>query len=181
RLLGRAQRRGDRVARTGVAARRVEGGVPRPAPVGRRDMGAAREGSTRPRRGAALPGARHARWRARRARGGADRQPTRLARRDGQSLRVHDGALSRAAARGVGAWRRRGSHRGGRARRSVANGGGVTVEAPSVATRVVVSVPGGIGNIGPGLDVLGCAVAGLRDEVTAEWSDTAGIILLDAG
>jgi homoserine kinase len=57
----------------------------------------------------------------------------------------------------------------------------VTVEAPSVATRVVVSVPGGIGNIGPGLDVLGCAVAGLRDEVTAEWSDTPGITLLDAG
>lgn len=57
----------------------------------------------------------------------------------------------------------------------------MTVEAPSVATRVVVSVPGGIGNIGPGLDVLGCAVAGLRDEVTAEWSDTPGITLLDAG
>jgi len=57
----------------------------------------------------------------------------------------------------------------------------VTVQAPGVATRVVVSVPGGIGNIGPGLDVLGCAVAGLRDEVTAEWSDTPGITLLDAG
>jgi len=57
----------------------------------------------------------------------------------------------------------------------------VTVQAPGVATRVVVSVPGGIGNIGPGLDVLGCAVAGLRDEVTAEWSDSAGITLLDAG
>ena len=48
-------------------------------------------------------------------------------------------------------------------------------------TRVVVSVPGGIGNLGPGLDVLGCAVAGLRDEVTAEWSDVDGISLLDAG
>ena len=48
-------------------------------------------------------------------------------------------------------------------------------------TRVVVSVPGGIGNLGPGLDVLGCAVAGLRDEVTAEWSDTPGVTLLDAG
>jgi homoserine kinase len=50
-----------------------------------------------------------------------------------------------------------------------------------VATRVVVSVPGGIGNIGPGLDVLGCAIAGLRDEVTAEWSDAPGVTLLDAG
>lgn len=49
------------------------------------------------------------------------------------------------------------------------------------ATRVVVSVPGGIGNIGPGLDVLGCAVAGLRDEVTAEWCDTPGVTLLDPG
>ncbi len=48
-------------------------------------------------------------------------------------------------------------------------------------TRVVVSVPGGIGNLGPGLDVLGCAVAGLRDEVAAEWCDTAGVTLLDAG
>jgi len=57
----------------------------------------------------------------------------------------------------------------------------VTAQAPGVATRVVVSVPGGIGNIGPGLDVLGCAVAGLRDEVTAERSDAAGVTLLDAG
>src|SRR4029079_6301245 len=49
------------------------------------------------------------------------------------------------------------------------------------ATRVVVSVPGGIGNIGPGLDVLGCAVAGLRDEGVPDWRDTPGITLLDAG
>ena len=48
-------------------------------------------------------------------------------------------------------------------------------------TRVVVSVPGGIGNLGPGLDVLGCAVAGLRDEVTAEWCDTPGVSVLEAG
>ena len=48
-------------------------------------------------------------------------------------------------------------------------------------TRVVVSVPGGIGNLGPGLDVLGCAVAGLRDEVTAEWCDTPGVTVRDAG
>ena len=49
------------------------------------------------------------------------------------------------------------------------------------STRVVVSVPGGIGNLGPGLDVLGCAVAGLRDEVTAEWCDSPGVSLLEAG
>ena len=48
-------------------------------------------------------------------------------------------------------------------------------------TRVVVSVPGGIGNLGPGLDVLGCAVAGSYDEVTVEWWDMPGVTLLDAG
>jgi len=60
----------------------------------------------------------------------------------------------------------------------------VTALAPGrsdARTRVVVSVPGGIGNLGPGLDVLGCAVAGLRDEVTAEWCDAPGVSLLDAG
>ena len=49
------------------------------------------------------------------------------------------------------------------------------------STRVAVTVPGGIGNLGPGLDVLGCAIAGLRDEVTAEWCDSPGVTLLDAG
>ena len=48
-------------------------------------------------------------------------------------------------------------------------------------TRVVASAPGGIGNLGPGLDVLGCAVAGVYDEVTAEWCDVPGVTLLDAG
>ena len=43
------------------------------------------------------------------------------------------------------------------------------------------TTPGGIGNIGPGLDVLGCAIAGPRDEVTAQWSDTPGLTLLDPG
>jgi len=60
----------------------------------------------------------------------------------------------------------------------------MTALAPGRAgamTRVVVSVPGGIGNLGPGLDVLGCAVAGLRDEITAEWSDAPGVTLLDPG
>jgi len=60
----------------------------------------------------------------------------------------------------------------------------VTAFAPGrtdARTRVVVSVPGGIGNLGPGLDVLGCALAGLRDEVTAEWCDTPGVSVLEAG
>lgn len=37
--------------------------------------------------------------------------------------------------------------------------------------RVRVFAPGGIGNIGPGLDMLGCAVTGLGDVVELEWSD----------
>lgn len=48
-------------------------------------------------------------------------------------------------------------------------------------TRCRATAPGGIGNLGPGLDVLGCAIAGNRDEVVAEWSDVAGVTLLDAG
>ena len=43
------------------------------------------------------------------------------------------------------------------------------------------TAPGGIGNLGPGLDVLGCAVSGPRDEVTAQWFDAPGITLLDSG
>lgn len=41
--------------------------------------------------------------------------------------------------------------------------------------------PGGIGNLGPGLDVLGCAITGVYDEVIAEWSQRPGITLLDPG
>jgi homoserine kinase len=41
--------------------------------------------------------------------------------------------------------------------------------------------PGGVGNIGPGLDILGLAVAGLGDEVRAEWTDRPGISILDPG
>jgi homoserine kinase len=44
-----------------------------------------------------------------------------------------------------------------------------------------VSAPGGIGNIGPALDVLGCAVAGARDEVTVELRNEPGIEVADAG
>ena len=47
--------------------------------------------------------------------------------------------------------------------------------------RYLATAPGGIGNIGPGLDVLGCAIAGARDEVIAEWSAAPGITVLDPG
>ena len=41
--------------------------------------------------------------------------------------------------------------------------------------------PGGVGNIGPGLDILGLALAGRGDTVRAEWTDTPGIQILDPG
>jgi homoserine kinase len=41
--------------------------------------------------------------------------------------------------------------------------------------------PGGIGNIGPGLDILGCAVTGPGDEVVATLVDASGVRIDDAG
>jgi homoserine kinase len=41
--------------------------------------------------------------------------------------------------------------------------------------------PGGVGNIGPGLDILGLAVAGQGDTVCAEWTEEPGIQIRDAG
>lgn len=49
------------------------------------------------------------------------------------------------------------------------------------ARRYLATSPGSIGNVGPGLDVLGCAIAGARDEVIAEWCETPGVTVLDAG
>jgi homoserine kinase len=51
----------------------------------------------------------------------------------------------------------------------------------SASGKYVATTPGGIGNVGPGLDVLGCAIAGARDEVIAEWSSEPGITVLDSG
>jgi homoserine kinase len=41
--------------------------------------------------------------------------------------------------------------------------------------------PGGVGNIGPGLDILGLALAGPGDTVRAEWVEEPGIRILEAG
>jgi homoserine kinase len=41
--------------------------------------------------------------------------------------------------------------------------------------------PGGVGNVGPGLDILGLAVAGAGDQVRAEWTATPGIHVLESG
>ena len=38
-------------------------------------------------------------------------------------------------------------------------------------SRAAAYAPGGIGNLGPGLDVLGCAVTGAGDVVELEWRD----------
>jgi homoserine kinase len=51
----------------------------------------------------------------------------------------------------------------------------------SDARRVTASAPGGIGNIGPALDVLGCAVVGARDEITVALREEPGIEVADAG
>jgi homoserine kinase len=47
--------------------------------------------------------------------------------------------------------------------------------------RAAAIAPGGIGNIGPGLDVLGMAVSGPGDRVIAERSSTRGVIIASSG
>lgn len=41
--------------------------------------------------------------------------------------------------------------------------------------------PGGVGNIGPGLDILGLALDGPGDIVKAEWTDEPGVQIVDPG
>jgi homoserine kinase len=53
--------------------------------------------------------------------------------------------------------------------------------APQESAGIRAYAPGGIGNLGPGLDVLGCALTGAGDEVSVWWSDHPGVIVLDAG
>ena len=47
--------------------------------------------------------------------------------------------------------------------------------------RATAYAPGSIGNLGPGLDVLGCAVEGAGDTVTAEFAASPGITVLEPG
>jgi len=51
----------------------------------------------------------------------------------------------------------------------------------SFPVRATAYSPGSIGNLGPGLDVLGCAVEGAGDTVVAEFSDATGITVLEPG
>jgi homoserine kinase len=46
---------------------------------------------------------------------------------------------------------------------------------------VTAFAPGGVGNVGPGLDILGLAVDGAGDTVRAEWTDEPGIHVLEPG
>jgi len=47
--------------------------------------------------------------------------------------------------------------------------------------RVVAFAPGGVGNVGPGLDILGLAVEGAGDAVAAEWTAEPGLRVADPG
>ena len=51
----------------------------------------------------------------------------------------------------------------------------------TAAGPVTAFAPGGVGNVGPGLDILGLAVDGAGDSVRAEWTRERGVSLLDAG
>jgi homoserine kinase len=51
----------------------------------------------------------------------------------------------------------------------------------SYLARATAYTPGSIGNFGPGLDVLGCAVDIGGDTVVAEWSDSPGLVIDDPG
>jgi homoserine kinase len=46
---------------------------------------------------------------------------------------------------------------------------------------VTAFAPGGVGNVGPGLDIVGLAVAGAGDEVRAEWIEQPGFTVIDPG
>lgn len=46
---------------------------------------------------------------------------------------------------------------------------------------ITVFAPGSVGNVGPGLDILGLAVAGAGDTVHVEWHHGEGVSVLDSG
>ncbi|MEP6779908.1 MAG: homoserine kinase [Gemmatimonadaceae bacterium] len=46
---------------------------------------------------------------------------------------------------------------------------------------VVAFAPGSIGNFGPGMDMLGCAMTGAGDEVRAHFTNEEGIVMLETG
>ena len=50
-----------------------------------------------------------------------------------------------------------------------------------MSRRVVAFAPGSVGNVGPGLDILGLAVEGVGDAVSAEWTTAPGVAVTDPG
>ena len=46
---------------------------------------------------------------------------------------------------------------------------------------VTAYAPGSVGNVGPGLDILGLAISGVGDEVTLTWRDDLDVVIADAG
>lgn len=50
-----------------------------------------------------------------------------------------------------------------------------------MSRRVVAYAPGSVGNVGPGLDILGLAVAGAGDTVIATWTAEPGLHVTDPG
>jgi homoserine kinase len=48
-------------------------------------------------------------------------------------------------------------------------------------TSATAYAPGGIGNLGPGLDILGCALEGMGDTVVVRWSEQPGVVVADPG
>jgi homoserine kinase len=59
--------------------------------------------------------------------------------------------------------------------------GGQALDRGPVSDRAAALAPGGVGNIGPGLDVLGLAVTGPGDRVIAARADQRGVTMADAG
>src|SRR5678815_1609268 len=52
---------------------------------------------------------------------------------------------------------------------------------PPMPAQVHVFAPGSVGNVGPGLDILGLAVGGAGDEVRAERHPGGGVVIEDPG
>ncbi len=57
----------------------------------------------------------------------------------------------------------------------------VEMVAPDAAGTATGYAPGSIGNVGPGLDILGLAVEGAGDTVTVAWSASAGMAINEPG
>ena len=53
--------------------------------------------------------------------------------------------------------------------------------SPEAGRHVLAEAPGGVGNLGPGLDILGCAVTGPADLVEAWRQPGTGVSLVDPG